>query len=72
MDSAIRTDREIMSGASCFAGTRVPVRRLFDYLAHGRSLDEFFEDFPTVSREQAPAVIRLAGEKLTSPAGSVA
>mgnify|MGYP000385917467 FL=1 len=57
MDSAIVTrDPEIMSGALCFAGTRVPVKNLFDYLEGSSSLMEFLEDFPSVSRERAVAV----------------
>jgi len=43
----------IMSGAAVFAGTRVPVQSLLDYLAGGHSLDAFLDDFPTVKREQA-------------------
>ena len=71
MDSPIKIDPGIMSGAACFAGTRVPVQALFDYLSHGHPLDEFLEDFPTVTREHALAVLKLAGEKLTT-AGSAA
>jgi len=57
MDSAIVTrDPEIMSGTLCFAGTRVPVKNLFDYLEGSSSLEEFLEDFPSVSRERAVAV----------------
>jgi len=47
---------EIMGGASVFAGTRVPVRTLLDYLEAGDSIDEFLEGFPTVTREQAISV----------------
>jgi len=43
----------IMSGAPVFAGTRVPVQTIIDYLAGGHPLEEFLEDFPTVRREQA-------------------
>ncbi|MDQ1639997.1 MAG: hypothetical protein QOF62_3336 [Pyrinomonadaceae bacterium] len=43
---------EIMSGAPVFAGTRVQVQSLIDYLAGGHPLEEFLDDFPTVSREQ--------------------
>jgi uncharacterized protein (DUF433 family) len=71
VDSLIKIDREIMSGTPCFAGTRVPVQTLFDYLSHGHPLDDFLEDFPTVSREHALAVIKLAGQKVTA-AGSAA
>jgi len=52
-----------MSGTPVFAGTRVPVKNLLDYLAAGDSLDEFLEQFPTVKRQQAVALIALA-EKL--------
>jgi len=44
---------EILGGTPVFLGTRVPVQALIDYLEEGRSLDEFLEDFPTVSRPQA-------------------
>jgi uncharacterized protein (DUF433 family) len=57
----ILTDPEIMQGTPCFAGTRVPVSNLFDYLQDG-SLDEFLDDFPSVTREQAVAVLELASK----------
>ncbi|HEX4121539.1 MAG TPA: DUF433 domain-containing protein [Verrucomicrobiae bacterium] len=44
---------EIPGGAPCFASTRVPVRALLDYLEGGDTLDEFLEQYPTVSRKQA-------------------
>ena len=50
-------DPEVMSGALCFKGTRVPVQNLFDYLEGTSSLEEFLQDFPSVSREAAVAVI---------------
>jgi uncharacterized protein (DUF433 family) len=43
----------VLSGTPVFAGTRVPVDTIFDYFAAGHSLDEFLDDFPTVTREQA-------------------
>ena len=49
-----------MSGAPCFAGTRVPIKNLFDYLEGGETLDDFLEGFPGVAREQAVAVLELA------------
>ena len=52
MNSVIKIDPEIMSGAPCFAGTRVPIQNLMDYLAGGDSIDEFLEDFPSVRRDQ--------------------
>lgn len=69
MDSAIVTrDPEIMSGALCFAGTRVPVKNLFDYLEGSSSLEEFLEDFPSVSRERAVAVLEAARQSLAADA----
>jgi uncharacterized protein (DUF433 family) len=58
-----------MSGTPCFTGTRVPIKSLFDYLEGGQPLDEFLRQFPSLSREQAVAVLELARERLTaSPA----
>jgi uncharacterized protein (DUF433 family) len=59
-DPKIITDPEIMGGTPVFAGTRVPVRILFEHLEAGDSLDVFLEDFPTVSRELAVAVLEEA------------
>jgi uncharacterized protein (DUF433 family) len=61
--SPIKVDSEIMHGTPCFAGTRVPVQTLFDLLMRGRTLDYFLEQFPTVSREQALAVLRLSSRR---------
>ena len=47
-------------GATVFSGTRVPVETLFDYLETGETLDEFLRQFPTVTREQALAVLESA------------
>lgn len=57
MNSVIKIDPEIMSGAPCFAGTRVPIQHLMDYLEGGDSMGEFVEDFPSVSREQVIAFL---------------
>lgn len=51
------SDPEILGGVPVFFGTRVPVQALYDYLEGGDSLDEFLEDFPSVSREQAMAAL---------------
>jgi len=51
--TVISRSPDVMSGAAVFAGTRVPVQSLLDYLAGGHPLEEFLEDFPTVTREQA-------------------
>lgn len=56
----VSRDPEIMSGALCFTGTRVPVQDLFDYLEGNSSLGESLEDFPSVSRESAIAVLESA------------
>jgi uncharacterized protein (DUF433 family) len=58
--SEISINPEIMRGTPCFAGTRVPVKTLFDYLARNHPLNDFLLDFPTVTREQAVAVIDMA------------
>jgi uncharacterized protein (DUF433 family) len=58
----LSSDPEVVSGAVVFKGTRVPVDALFENLAGGSSLEEFLDDFPTVEREQAEAVLSLAGE----------
>ena len=60
----IASDPNVMSGALCFAGTRVPVKTLFDYLEGKSSLEDFLDDFPTVSREIAVAVIEDARKRL--------
>ncbi len=62
----INIDPEILGGTPVFDGTRVPIESLFDHLEDGVSLDEFLEDFPTVTRDQAIEVLGIAGEVLTS------
>jgi len=66
----LTSNPEILGGERVFAGTRVPVRNLLDYLASGETLSEFLEDFPSVSREQAQAALDLARQALTTGAGS--
>ena len=61
----ITIDKETAGGVPVFKGTRVAVKTLFDYLEES-SLDEFLNGFPSVSREQAEAVIELAAAKLLS------
>ena len=58
----VHSDPEIMGGTSVFVGTRVPVRILLDYLEGGDPLEEFLENYPSVSREQAVAFIEEAGK----------
>jgi uncharacterized protein (DUF433 family) len=55
-----------VSGTPCFYGTRVPLKNLFDSLAAGESLEDFLDGFEGVSREQAMAVLDLAGDDLLS------
>ena len=64
----IVVDREIMSGTPVFAGTRVPVQTLFDYLEAGDDLAEFLEDFPSVSQRQALRVLELSKDSLLNQA----
>ena len=56
----INRDPEILGGTPVFAGTRVPVQILIDYLTGGESLDDFLEGFPSVSHEQAESFLRIA------------
>jgi uncharacterized protein (DUF433 family) len=62
-----QSDPEILSGEPVFVGTRVPVRSLFEYLEGGETLPEFLEQFPSVRREQAIAVLESACETDLSP-----
>ncbi|MBE9143510.1 DUF433 domain-containing protein [Planktothrix mougeotii] len=57
--SIISISTEIMGGTPVFLGTRVPIQTLFDYLEAGESIDDFLEGFPTVSREQIIALVKL-------------
>lgn len=66
----VHTDPDIMSGEPVFVGTRVPVRNLFDFLEEGDSLDEFLDEFPSVSREQAIAALEICREALEAVAHS--
>ncbi len=63
-DQLIVSSPDILGGTPVFAGTRVPVQNLVDYLEAGDNLDVFLEDFPSVSREQAIQVLELAKEAL--------
>jgi uncharacterized protein (DUF433 family) len=60
----IESDAEKLSGTPVFRGTRVPVKNLFDYLEAGDDLDEFLDDFPTVTRAQAIGVLDFYKVKL--------
>lgn len=60
-DLIIRSN-DILGGTPVFAGTRVPVQTLFDYLEAGNSLDEFLDDFPAVTREHAIKILETMKE----------
>jgi len=64
----ITTSPDRLSGTPVFAGTRVPIQTLIDYLEAGDTLDEFLKDFPSVSREYAIAVLELAKSALLTKA----
>ena len=64
IDEVVSSDPEVMSGATVFAGTRVPLEAMFIYLAAGDPLSTFLSDFPTVDQEQAVAALGLAKDGL--------
>ena len=64
----VSSDPEVLGGVPVFAGTRVPIRTLIDYLESGEALDTFLSDFPTVSMAQAIAALDQAAEALASSA----
>ena len=68
--SLITVNPQIQGGVPVFAGTRVPVKNLFDYLEGGESLDQFLEDFPSIARDVAVAVLEQAREAVTPHAHS--
>jgi uncharacterized protein (DUF433 family) len=59
---------DVMGGTPVFAGTRVPVQTLLDYLEGGETLDDFLEGFPTVSREQVVAFLEEAKDRMVAAA----
>lgn len=65
---AIRVDPDILGGTPVFAGTRVPVKTLFDYLEAGDSLDAFCADFPSVPKELCIDVLEQAREAVAADA----
>jgi uncharacterized protein (DUF433 family) len=64
LEQIVHSDPEIVSGTPVFVGTRVPVQALMDYIEGGETLDEFLDDFPSVTREQAVAFLEAAGRAL--------
>jgi uncharacterized protein (DUF433 family) len=65
---SIVSDPEIMGGTPVFAGTRVPIQTLFDYLMDGCTLDEFLDNFPTVTREVALQLLAHAASRVINGA----
>ena len=65
----IHRDPDVQGGAPVFAGTRVPVQTLIDYLKDGRTLEDFLDGFPSVSRAQAEAFLQMATEAITEDDG---
>jgi len=66
--AVVHRDSGILGGTPVFVGTRVPVRSLFDYLEAGETLNEFLNQFPSVKREQAVAVLALARDAMIARA----
>lgn len=62
----ISASPDVMGGTPVFAGTRVPVQTLLDYLKAGESIDDFLDGFPTVTREQVVTLLEEAGKQLVS------
>jgi len=62
--SIILRDPEILGGTPCFRDARVPFKNLLDYIETGETLDEFLEDFPSVTREMAIEALETAKESL--------
>ena len=68
MQSPISVSRDVLGGTPVFAGTRVPVQTLLDYLEAGESIDDFLEGFPSVKREQVVSFLELAKDRLIETA----
>lgn len=68
-NSVICRDPEVLGGTPVFRGTRVPFQALIDYLEGGQTLDEFLDDFPTVTREAAVHALEHAKSLLVSELG---
>ena len=63
---AINIDAEIMGGTPVFKGTRVPIQTLFDYIEGGDDLEEFLDDYPSISKETVIQVLEMAKKSLTT------
>jgi uncharacterized protein (DUF433 family) len=68
VESVVRCDPEVLGGTPVFAGTRVPIKNLVDYLAAGDSIERFLDHFPSVTRQQAVAALEIGVDLLMSRA----
>jgi uncharacterized protein (DUF433 family) len=66
VEHVISCDPDVMGGTAVFAGTRVPVQTLLDYLEAGESIDDFLEGFPSVSRQQVVSFLEQATDRLVA------
>lgn len=66
VNNIINIHPEILGGEPVFCGTRVPIKNLFDYLETGESIDEFLDDFPSVSRDQAINLLIVANRLINA------
>lgn len=66
---AIVKNQEIMGGVPVFRNTRVPFQALLDYLEHGKTLDDFIDQYPTVTRRRAVAALEEAKDQLLARLG---
>jgi uncharacterized protein (DUF433 family) len=68
--SVVHSEPDILGGTPVFVGTRVPVQALIDYIEGGHSLNEFLDDFPTVTHEIAIAALEQAKDSLVVDASA--
>ena len=68
MKPPISTAPDVLGGTPVFAGTRVPVQTLLDYLKAGETIDDFLDGFPSVSRDQVIAFLEMAKDRLIESA----
>ncbi len=71
LETVLKIDPEIMHGALCFAGTRVPLTVFLDNLAEGVGMDEFLKNYPSITRDQAHAVLDWENKAIRQAAGLV-
>ena len=71
-NGVVHSDLAYVSGAPIFAGTRLPIRILFDYLADGQTLKDFYYQYPSAPPDQLVAILKVAGEALEREANAAA